>query len=152
MAYCAVGLYIVVTDLNLEIGEHLCWTAKLTYNFTVKCNRFGELVPNMLDCHVSDIPFQLMCQGCFFQCSSPTVSVLILCIISCVCLSGMEAISLLLLKTSWIMSKVVQYWKGWVITQIHLIHVKRTSRTSIVAQKVKCSSTGLKWKILRKGV
>lgn len=102
---------------------HLHWTAKLTYYFAVKCNRFGELVPSMLDCHVSGIPFQLMCQGYFLWCSSTTVSVLMLCIISCVCLSGMEAISLLLLKTSWIMSKVVQYWRGWVITQIHLTYV-----------------------------
>ena len=65
MAYCVVHLYILVTDfLHLQIGEHLTPMSNSKADLLLcyfDINRFGELVPNILDCHVSGIPFQLMC-------------------------------------------------------------------------------------------
>lgn len=47
-----------------------------------------------------------------------------LCVISYVCFSGMEAICWLVLESSWIMGKVMQYLKEWMIGEIHLACVE----------------------------
>jgi len=62
-----MSLYILVTNfLYLQIDEHLTSVSNskaelLLCYFGIKCNRFGEVVPSLLDCHVLCIPFQLMC-------------------------------------------------------------------------------------------
>lgn len=64
---CVVRLYILVTNfLYLQMSELLAPMLNSRANLTlcyfdIKCNRCGELMPNILDCHVSGIPFQIIC-------------------------------------------------------------------------------------------
>lgn len=87
-----------------------------------------------------------MCRGYFFECSLITSSVLMLCIISRVCLSGMEAISLLFWGTSWITSKVTQHLKRRVIAEVQLIHVKGPVELSLLLRSLSVWPLDLNWR------
>lgn len=102
-------------------------------SFDIKYTRFEELVPGTLGCHPSGICFLLMCQDS--QCSL-TTSLLMLCVISYVCFSGMEAISWSVLESSRIMGKVMQCPKAWVKTEINLACVEGLVEVSLLLRRV----------------